>query len=57
MNKTVVIAVFAGLFVFMILDFIFSFGNVIKAIFYGGFFLVGIIIYFLNNDLNFKRKD
>ena len=57
MNKTGVIAIFIVLFILMICDLIFGFPQLIKAIFYGGSFLVGIIIYYFSSSKPIKDKD
>lgn len=48
MSKNVVISVFVALFVVMLLDLIFNFPILVKAIFYGGCFIAGVVIYFVN---------
>lgn len=57
MSKTVVIAIFIVLFVFMITDLIFGFSQLIKGIFYGGSFFVGAGIYYFNFYKPLKDKD
>lgn len=58
-NKPLLIAVFAVLFIVMVLDLIFVFPNMVKAVLYGGAFVVGLIIYLNNNDVKdiFKKKE
>lgn len=60
MNKTLLIIVFVALFIFMIADLIVVFSNVVKAVFYGAFFIVGVGIYLYNNGvpkIDFEKKN
>lgn len=47
-DKILVIVIFSLLFLMMILDNIFEFPTVFKAVFYGGSLLIGGLIYFFS---------
>lgn len=56
MNKSVLIAVFSALFLFMIADLIFTFNALVKAVGYGGMFIAGIVIYLLQNGFTYPNS-